>query len=199
MVSRRTTRIAALAATLLPWLLAGTADAGQFLLPGERPRPELHGTVVRVLDGDTLDIELGDGRRQRIRLAGIDAPERGQPWSAVATAALRDLVEGKAVRVLWLDEQPPRGRAPGRVIGEVWLDELEAGREMVAQGLAWAYDAFLRDPDLCEIEQAAREAGLGLWRAPPEQWLPPWVHRARTAGRSEDWVAACARPDIRDR
>jgi len=188
-----------LAPCLLALLLAvpSLVAADGFRLPGEALRPDLEGTVVRVLDGDTLDIELGDGSRQRIRLAEIDAPERGQPWSKVATDYLRQLVLEQTVRVIWFDEQPPRGRSPGRIIGHIWLDELDVNRAMVEQGLAWAFDGFLRDMSLCATEEAARTARRGLWRAPREQWLPPWVQRAKAANRDPAWVARCPRPDLR--
>jgi len=181
---------------LLLLLAATVAACGSGRLPGELTRPEYEGRVVRVIDGDTLDLELGDGSRLRIRLAGIDAPERGQPWSKVATDQLARWVLDRQVRVTWIDEQPARGRSPGRIIGEVYLDGRLVNQDLVEQGLAWAYDAFLRDPALCDSEQRAREARLGLWRAPREQWLPPWVHRAREAGRSGDWVAVCPRADL---
>lgn len=175
-------------------LAAGACGNGR--LPGEQPRPEYQGRVVRVLDGDTIDLELPDRSRLRVRLAGIDAPERGQPFSKVATDQLARWLLEREVRVTWVDQQPARGRAPGRVIGEVWLGERLINQEMVGQGLAWAYDAFLRDPGLCAVEQRAREERRGLWRAPRREWIPPWVHRSRAAGRPDDWVAICLRPDL---
>jgi endonuclease YncB( thermonuclease family) len=180
---------------LLAALLAASA-CGNGRLPGEQARPEYQGRVIRVLDGDTLDLELPDRSRLRVRLAGIDAPERGQPFSKVATDQLSQWVLEREVRVSWVDQQPARGRAPGRVIGDVWLGERLLNRELVEQGLAWAYDAFLRDPSLCAVEQRAREERRGLWRAPQAQWIPPWVHRARAAGRPDDWVAICPRADL---
>lgn len=188
---RRTLPLLLILAALLT---AGACGNGR--LPGEQARPEYQGRVVRVIDGDTIDLELADRSRLRVRLAGIDAPERGQPWSKVATDQLAQWVLEREVRVNWIDEQPARGRSPGRVIGEVWLGEQLVNRALVEQGLAWAYDAFLRDPGFCAAEQQAREARLGLWRAPRAQWIPPWVQRARAAGRPDDWVAICPRPDL---
>jgi endonuclease YncB( thermonuclease family) len=131
----------------------------------------LHGCVVTVTDGDTLDIRGGDVI-VTVRLHGIDAPESSQAFGVEATAALRGNADGKrvSVRVTDVDRY---GRAVGRVIlpgGQ------ELNRLLVAQGLAWWYRSYAPDNrDLQRLEQTAREAGRGLWSQ--EDPTPPWEWR----------------------
>jgi endonuclease YncB( thermonuclease family) len=78
----------------------------------------LEGRVVRVFDGDTLELRAGDDTI-RVRLAGIDTPERGQPWANRAKQALSERVFGKAVRVNEVDVD-----RYGRTVGEVYADNV---------------------------------------------------------------------------
>jgi endonuclease YncB( thermonuclease family) len=75
----------------------------------------LEGKVVKVADGDTITILVGT-ERHRIRLQGIDAPERKQPYGKASGRSLSALVAGKQVRV----EYDKRDRY-GRIIGVVWV------------------------------------------------------------------------------
>ncbi|MEM7544882.1 MAG: thermonuclease family protein [Pseudomonadota bacterium] len=126
---------------------------------------------VKVIDGDTID--LGD---VRYRLAGIDAPERGQrcgseAWlcGKTATERLEALVAGRAV---WCDGGTNDGR--GRLIATCHADGLDLGRVLVREGLAWAY---LRYSEVYrDDEVAARSEARGIWRAPTER---AWDYRAR--------------------
>jgi len=91
-------------------------------------------TVVKVVDGDTVD--LADG--ERVRLAGIDTPERGQCGFDVASQRMEELVLGKAVNVVITDD-PDRY---GRLIAYVEVDGFDVGEQMLLDGLAIArYDS----------------------------------------------------------
>jgi micrococcal nuclease len=115
--------------------------------------------VVRVLDGDTIDLENGD----RIRLLGIDAPEIGEPFSQEAKLTLEDMLLGKHVTiekdVLWNKDKY------GRLLRYVFLDEKLINCEMVRLGLAKNladeaskyYNCFLK------AEEEAREKKVGIW------------------------------------
>ena len=130
----------------------------------------LHGRVVKVTDGDTLDVRGGDVI-VTVRLHGIDAPESTQPYGAEATAAVREHAGGKRVTVRVTDVDR-YGRAVGRVIlpgGD------ELNRMLVARGLAWWYRSYAPDNrDLQRLERSAREAARGLWShgdpTPPWEW-----------------------------
>ncbi len=131
------------------------------------------GKVIKVVDGDTIHI-LYEGRPLRVRLSEIDTPERAQPWYRRAREALAGKVAGEVVTVEEVDWD-----RYGRLVGKIWLDERDVNREMVAEGHAWVYRRYLRDPSLLEDEEAAQRNHLGLWALPEAQKVPPWEWRRR--------------------
>jgi endonuclease YncB( thermonuclease family) len=112
------------------------------LLPLVTAADTLTGRVVRVVDGDTVYVLDPTKTQHKIRLAGIDAPERGQPFGTRSKQRMADLVAGKDVEVDWYKED-----RWGRLIGKVWAatpecrDEpcpktLDAGLALITPGLA---------------------------------------------------------------
>jgi endonuclease YncB( thermonuclease family) len=157
--------------------------AAALVLAGPAPlRAELFfdARVVKVLDGDTLEVvrEAGPGgggtRRLRIRISGIDAPERGQPWWRRARMALADRSLGEPVRINAVTTD-----RWGRTVGEVYADGVCVGCELVRDGHAWVYRRFSDDPVLLALEADARRARRGLWALPEAERLPPWEWRER--------------------
>lgn len=151
---------------------AAAATATKRLAAGAtapEPMAWFTGTVVRVDDGDSLVLRV-DGDDVRVRLAQVDAPERGQPWADRARQALAGRVLHRAVRADVLDRDDY-----GRLVATVWLGERDVNRELVAEGHAWVYVQYLRDPTLLDAEAAARGAARGLWSLP--QPVPPWQWR----------------------
>lgn len=121
-------------------------------------------------DGDTIDV-LREGRAVRVRLEGIDTPERGQPFGTRAKQFTSDLVFGKtvAVQVKGTDQY-------GRILGEVILpDGRSLNRELVRNGYAWWYRRYSDDPVLQQLEEEARRERRGLWR--DQNPIPPWEFR----------------------
>ena len=136
------------------------------------------GRVVGVADGDTLTV-LADGKRQvRVRLGGIDAPERRQPYGTRARQGLSALAFGRAVQVEVEDTD-----RYGRPVGRVRVGGRDVNAEMVRRGAAWVYVRHNRDPALVPLEAEARAARRGLWALPDAERVPPWEWRA--AGRVE--------------
>jgi micrococcal nuclease len=126
--------------------------------------------VVSVHDGDTITA-LADGNRQvKVRLAGIDAPELGQPFGQAAKRHLSGLTFGKTVEI----EADEKDRW-GRTLGSVKVDGKPAAEAMVSEGLAWHYTRFNDDQRLAKAEKEARRARRGLWQDP--QPVPPWEWR----------------------
>jgi endonuclease YncB( thermonuclease family) len=127
--------------------------------------------VVNVADGDTITC-LDDGKTQhRIRIDGIDAPERGQPFGNVARDRMAALAKGKTATI-----HGHGNDRYGRLLAAVEVDGDDLGRRLVAEGLAWHYVQFNNDPRLAAAEKAARAAKRGLWAdAKP---VPPWEYRA---------------------
>ena len=114
-------------------------------------------TCKRVVDGDTF--QLSDDKT-RARLWGIDAPEKGQAYADESRARLKELCEGKAVRLEIKDTDPY-----GRKVAIVWLGKKNINLQMVKEGLAWHYAYFAPDAkDLAAAEKAARKARKGLWQ-----------------------------------
>ena len=136
------------------------------------------GAVDHVADGDTITVLVGR-ERVKVRLAEIDAPERGQPWGKRAKQALIDKVGGRDVEVDWRYTD-----RYGRRVGHVHCDGHDVNREMVRDGHAWVYRRHLRDETLLADEKRARGAGAGLWGLPENERVPPWQWReAQRASR----------------
>ena len=110
-----------------------------------------------VQDGDTF--KLADNKT-RVRLWGIDAPEKGQPYADEARDRLKELCEKKAVRLEIKDTDQY-----GRKTAIVWLGSTNINLQLVKEGLAWHYAYFAPDAkDLAAAEKAARKARKGLWK-----------------------------------
>lgn len=138
----------------------------------------LEGHVVCVSDGDTLTVMDAAQQEHALRLAGIDAPERSQPFGPAARLFLVQTVLGRAVRF----EIQKRDRY-GRPVGRLVVDDADVALRLVEHGLAWHYTRYAHEqpePErrrYAEAELKARQAGRGLWSDPNP--VPPWEWRAR--------------------
>jgi endonuclease YncB( thermonuclease family) len=128
------------------------------------------GRVIAIADGDTLTVLDGAKQRHRIRLAEIDAPEKGQPFGTKARENLGSKVFGKAVRVEVVDVD-----AYHREVGRIYLGERLINREMVQDGFAWDYRAYDKSGEFGGVEADARRHRRGLWADPHP--VPPWEWR----------------------
>ena len=143
---------------------------------------ELTGKVVGVSDGDTVTLLTAEHRQVKIRLAGIDAPEKKQPFGMAAKRSMSDCAFGKQANVEW-----SKVDLYGRTIGKLTADGVDCGLRQIELGLAWHYKAYEREqeaPDrlaYAQEEKSARVARKGLWSDPQPQ--PPWVFRHPTATR----------------
>lgn len=133
--------------------------------------PELTGKVVAIADGDTLTV-LVDKVGVKIRLDGIDAPERAQPFGTRSREKLSELVFGKTVRVVTKGSD-----RYGRTIGVVFIDGENVNAKMIESGLAWHYKRYSTDAELDRLERDARREKRGLWSDPAP--VEPWNWRAR--------------------
>lgn len=131
------------------------------------------GTVTGVSDGDTCHAIVA-GQKVRVRLAEIDAPEKGQAYGRRSEESLRDLVGGKAVRLVWSDVDR-YGRLIAHMSNAAGVDVSAA---QVQRGYAWVYRKYSSNPLLLRHEAAARSARLGLWA--DDHPLEPWVWRLRS-------------------
>jgi micrococcal nuclease len=126
------------------------------------------GKVVRVLDGDTIEVLTED--KNRVRLEGIDTPERGQPFSNKATELTKKLCAGKTVTVVKSGED-----RYGRTLGFIYVGDVNVNKELLRNGLAWHYKYFNQDEELSELEQEAKNKKIGLWKEPNP--VAPWDWR----------------------
>jgi endonuclease YncB( thermonuclease family) len=131
--------------------------------------------VVGVSDGDTLSAVCG--RRIKVRLAGIDAPELRQPYGRAARRSLAALCQRKTARIAIQGTD-----AYGRVVGRVFCAGIDVSAMQVKSGLAWTYRRYLRTPYLLDLENEARRARRGLWATANP--TPPWTWRRLKAKRA---------------
>lgn len=136
----------------------------------------LDGRVVGVTDGDTVTVIDAAKTEYKIRVAGIDAPEKAMPWGQKSKQAMSDRVYGRDVRVDW----SKRDRY-GRIVGKVIVDGKDAGLALVGEGLAWHYKKYENEQPLADrleyarLENEARAMRRGLWSDPAP--VPPWEWR----------------------
>ena len=122
----------------------------------------ISGKVVRVSNGDTLTIEDAAGKRHRIRLADVDAPERRQEFGEQARNSLIELCLNK----------PAESDA-----AHVSCAGVDVSLEQVRRGWAWVSPKQTRPGSpLFELEAHARLRQIGLWAG--EKPVPPWEWRA---------------------
>lgn len=138
----------------------------------------LVGKAVAIADGDTITV-LVNHQPLRVRVAEIDAPERGQAFGQRSRQALAALCIRQAVTV----ESQARDRY-GRVVGRVECAGADAAHAQVAAGLAWVYEKYApaKSP-LRTLQADAQTARRGLW-ADPEP-VPPWAYRATAPSGTE--------------
>ena len=131
--------------------------------------------MVRIADGDTITVLMHRTQR-RVRLEGIDCPERGQPFSTRAREFLAGLIAGNSV------ELRSSGRDQyGRDLGHVYVDGKHVNAELLGAGLAWHFKRYNKDPLSPHPEAQARQAHRGLWddKEPVPPWEWRWANRER--------------------
>lgn len=157
-------------------------------LPSQAKEPirTIEGVVIKVSDGDTIQVRDPLGTKVKVRFYGIDAPETeksnkktgrvskpGQPYGEEAYRALQSKLQRQHVRLDVMDID-----RYGRTVSVVWLGNRNINLEMVAEGWAWAYRQYLDRPhasEYIELEEQARAKRLGLWQHNNPQ--PPWEFR----------------------
>lgn len=146
--------------------------------PGKEEN-QITGEVVRIADGDTITIIVpdengGSPQEIKIRLAGIDAPEKSQDFGTISKRALSDMIWNKPVTVTILDTD-----RYGRKIGDINVPGMDktANEEMLEQGYAWHYTQYDKRKSFSAAEARARNTKRGLWQHPNQ--TPPWLFRKK--------------------
>ncbi len=126
--------------------------------------------VIHVSDGDTFTI-LNNNRQQKIRIQGIDAPEKKMPFGNVSKMYLNDLCYGQDVALIYITTD-----RYGRTVALARLrDGRDISSEMIKAGLAWHYLKYSSDKNLGKLEAQARKLRIGLWQDKDPQ--APWEYR----------------------
>ena len=141
------------------------------LLPQLLLAESFAGKCIGISDGDTISV-LRNQQSVRVRLEGIDSPEKGQDFSSVATKFTSNLAFGQEVSVQIKDHD-----RYGRIVGRVSVGEKDLSTELVKAGLAWHYKQYSLDKTLATEENQARNIKVGLWSLPNPK--PPWEYRVQ--------------------
>ena len=133
------------------------------------------GKCVSVTDADTISL-LVDKSVYKIRLSGIDAPERGQEYGSKATQALASKVKGKQLTIEVAGYDKYR-----RMLGKLMLDGESVEFWLVRNGWAWQFVKYDQSEELRLAQQLAKDEGLGLWAGEANglKSMPPWEYRDR--------------------
>ena len=144
------------------------------LLASHLEAADYSGRVVGIIDGDTIEA-LNGHHTERIRLSGIDCPEKRQAFGQRAKQAASELVFGKKVTI-----QTHGYDKYKRTLGDVFLsDGRNLNQELVRQGFCWWYRKYApNNAELERLENEAREARKGLWV--DSHPVPPWEWRKRS-------------------
>lgn len=137
--------------------------------------------IDKVLDGDSIVLRDRNGQRLSVRLAGIDAPERGQAYADRSRQNLRNLTTNCTPE--WIFQKIDRY---GRSIGLIFCDGRDLGQAQLETGLAWHFSRYAKEQRFeqrtayLNAQLRAQRAGIGLWRdAEP---MPPWSFREQRRG-----------------
>jgi micrococcal nuclease len=134
---------------------------------------DFHAKVIHITDGDTITVLNDANEKIKIRLNGIDCPEKAQAYGKKAKQFTKDLVAGKTVTI-----QAHNKDRYGRTIGDVILDDgRNLSQELVKAGYAWWYFKYSDDEQLGVLEVQAKIAKVGLWA--DKNPVPPWIFRHR--------------------
>ncbi len=132
--------------------------------------------VIEILDGDTFKAEL-EGREVTIRVAHIDAPEKGQPLYTEATSFARALLREQPIQL-----RPRQFDRYGRVVAEVKTRYGQDFSEKILQaGLAWWDPSKLKDLQYGREAEQAQKRKRGIWAL--EKPEAPWIYRRRMESR----------------
>lgn len=162
-----------------PGLPASRADTAPIPAPSVQAPTQANtiiGRVVSIADGDTITVLDSANQQHKIRLAGIDAPEKKQPFGDRSRQHIGELVFNRAVTVQY-DKQDRYGRTVGKVL----VNGRDANLEQVRAGMAWWYEKYRKEQSpadqrlYSDAEQYARAQRIGLWR--DVEPVAPWDWR----------------------
>lgn len=136
----------------------------------------LQGKVIRVVDGDSVTVLDKQNEQHKIRLAGIDTPERKQPYGKVARQFLAKHIYKQQVCVGWYKRDKYQ-----RLVGVIRIEDEEINLKLVKAGLAWHYKQYENEQSksdrvlYAKAHEKAEASEVGLWR--DSRPIAPWLWR----------------------
>lgn len=145
-----------------------------FLTVISQVQADFNGKVIKVIDGDTVDILTPNKQKIRVRLLDIDAPESQQAYGKTSRKYLASLIAGKNVFV-----QESNKDIYQRTLGTIYLEQININAKMVANGFAWAYryKGIVNNNNMLKLESKAKQNKKGLWK--DKRPIAPWEFRYR--------------------
>ncbi len=137
---------------------------------------DFSGKIIVVSDGDTATLLTQDNESFKIRLAGIDAPEKKQSFGMESKSALSDCAEGKFATV-----KGNKKDRYGRIVGKIIVDGTDCNLRQIKLGMAWHYKKYEKEQDVEDRSNYAQEEYLaqkfkrGLWST--TGFIEPWEYR----------------------
>lgn len=130
----------------------------------------INGKVIKIVDGDTFDVLTDDKITIRIRMNGIDCPERKQDYYQVCKDALAGYIFGKDVKLITFGKDRYT-----RTIADVFYNMQNINLAMIKNGFAWHYKKYSSDSIMAKAEEEARATKIGLWKM--KNPIAPWGFR----------------------
>jgi endonuclease YncB( thermonuclease family) len=160
-------------------------EARSYILKSEQV--SIRGRITGVIDGDTINVLILSKHQIRVRVAFIDAPEKGQAFGQRAKQAMSDLVFGKDVEL-----RPHTIDRYGLLVARVLVDNRDAGLELLKQGLCWVFEHYGDEApaEYRNAQASAQSEKLGLWQDPAP--VPPWQWREEERAKPQlqsSWFA----------
>jgi len=139
---------------------------------GTETNGSINGKVIKIVDGDTFDILTSNNSTIRIRMNGIDCPERKQDYYQVCKDALGDYIFGKEVSLITYGTDRYK-----RTIAAVYIGTENINLKMIANGYAWHYKKYSSDAKMAQAEEEAKLQKNGLWAMINP--VAPWDFRTK--------------------
>ncbi|MBT1702222.1 thermonuclease family protein [Chryseosolibacter indicus] len=143
-----------------------------FFLLVQFAEPEITGSVTAIADGDTFTLLTPANKQIRVRLYGVDAPEKGQDFHNVSKQYLSDLIFKKKVVVKQINKDRYK-----RVVGIVTVEGINVNEALLKKGLVWHYTQYDNNKEWAKLELKARKEKKAIWSMPNP--TPPWNYRKK--------------------
>jgi endonuclease YncB( thermonuclease family) len=143
--------------------------------PAQSDTLEAH--IVKVSDGDTVTARDSTKSQHKVRLMGIDAPEKAQPFGNRSKQSLSDLAYDQDLTIQWI-KKDRYGRLVGKLISN---DGKDINLQQIQRGMAWHYKQYQKEQNpedrrlYAKAEEDAQGKRLGLWM--DDQPVTPWEFR----------------------